>query len=916
MVITVRDPRVVVPQLPPKYVSRGRLLADLDRAADLPLTLVCAGPGTGKTALLAEWAGHVGARVAWVCPGPGDCDPARFWRLFESALAGATMSGATVPRAARPAPALLPGSALPGSALARSALPESALPGSALAGSALAGGNGAARGQPGGAATYAGRDRAQSLLRRVPDGAVPLVVIIDDAHLLDHPDVLDGLDSLVQARQPGLRLVLAACSDPLLPLHKYRLAGQLFELRAAEVAMTRDEAQAVLAAHGVALPRRDFDVLMTRTEGWTAGVRLSAMRMEGAEDPGSFARQLALDPGSIGEYLVDEVLRWQPEEHRRLLVETSFLDEVTGPLADAVTGIPGSGDILAELARCNSFVIPVDPLHTRFRYHQLFGEVLRYLLQRRAGRTVRRLNQRAAAWFAANDDPGRALYWATQAGDARRVATLLARGGFADAFVRRIDLSGLGLREFAPPPGSLQSTIASHAIEAASVDPDAAEPALERVRAWRREAPPVTDRDLMVTCDLVELVLGQRACDRAAVDAAAGRLLAASAEAAEARPPGLRAAVLLAQASAHLWHGTHEDVGALLDAALAEARRAGQDDLELEALAVTALADAFWSRTNRADQATKRAYALCKRTGLATPPALDLAAALRALVAGDLGRGALILHRIAAPREVSTDPGIAAALALGRAGVLLAQGKEAAARAILHEQASRKIPPVLGVHRDIMLADLDTARGRPRPAVALLEKYQGTEFAVLTASARARALMTQGDPRAARDCVRTVLSTPSAQTGRLTLVEAMLCDARITLQAGAPGHALEIIVRAIEVARGEIKLPFLLTGDSFTALLGRHPDVAARWPLPPRDAAPAVPLVPVPRAPRDLPDPLTPRELTILRFLATSMSAAEIAAELCLSVNTVKTHLAAIYRKLPASRRREAVLRARELELI
>jgi LuxR family maltose regulon positive regulatory protein len=200
--------------------------------------------------------------------------------------------------------------------------------------------------------------------------------------------------------------------------------------------------------------------------------------------------------------------------------------------------------------------------------------------------------------------------------------------------------------------------------------------------------------------------------------------------------------------------------------------------------------------------------------------------------------------------------------------------------------------------------------------VALLEKYQGTEYAVLTAAARARALMAQGDPRGARDCVRTVLSTPSAQTGRLTLVEAMLCDAHITLQAGAPGHALEIIVRAIEVARGEIKLPFLLAGDSFTALLGRHPDVAARWPLPPRDAPSGSPLVPVPRAPRDLPDPLTPRELTILRFLATSMSAAEIAAELCLSVNTVKTHLAAIYRKLPANRRREAVLRARELELI
>jgi LuxR family maltose regulon positive regulatory protein len=216
-----------------------------------------------------------------------------------------------------------------------------------------------------------------------------------------------------------------------------------------------------------------------------------------------------------------------------------------------------------------------------------------------------------------------------------------------------------------------------------------------------------------------------------------------------------------------------------------------------------------------------------------------------------------------------------------------------------------------------MIADLDTSLGRPRSALGLLDSYQGTKFAVLTAIARARAHLALGDQRQARDCVRSVLTTPSAQVRRLDFVAALLCDASIAMASGERGRAVEVLSQAIEAARGEIVLPFLQAGDAFAGLLIRHPDVAGRWPAPlsPAPAAPAS-AVPAPRPPRDLADPLTQRELTILRLLSTNLSTAEIAAELCLSANTVKTHLAAIYRKLSASRRREAVVRARELELI
>ena len=881
MATTFSDSLITVPLLPPRHVSRPRLLADLDRAADLPFTLLCAGPGAGKTVLLTEWAQNAKAQVAWITPGTADVAPRRFWNLLESALPD------------------LDGKDRGGAGTAPDGVPDG-VPDAVL-------------------------DPVQLLLSQVPDPATPLVVIIDDAHLLTHPDILDGLDRLARSRQQGLRLILAARSDPLLPLHKYRLAGQMAELRAADLAMTPAEIREVLAVHGVSLPKREVDVLVARTEGWAAGVRLSAMRMEGTERPGDFVSQLALDAGSIGEYLVDEVLRRLPDDHRRLLVETSFLDEVTGPLAGAVTGMTGCEDMLAGLTRDNSFVIPLDPMRTRYRYHQLFGEILRYLLQRREGQAVCQLKERAAAWFEREGDLGSAMYWAVQADDGPRVASLLARGGLADALVHRQDLSGLRLRELVPPhqpahpaepAKSAESAVAAFAVEAAVAAPEAAAAELDRLRSWQ-SGQPLTDRELLVTCDVAELLLGQKACDDRAVDGAAARLLGAPGDAKPAVTPGLRAAVLLTQASVHLWHGRHEDVGALLEEAMTEAASDGQDGLELEALSMMACLDSLWSRANRADRALQRAQAMRKVKGLGAPPALELATAVSALFSGNLGGHARAVQRIVLSGAAGADPALETAAALVLAAGLLARDQRAEPRAILQEQADRVLPPALGAYRDIMLADLETSYGRPRSALARLERSRKTKFAPVAAPAAARAHLALSDLRSARDCVRDVLASPSSQISRFTFVEALLCDARIAAAGGDEGQALEILVHAFDAARGEVVLPFHCASASFAGLLARHPGMAGQWPAGAVAEARVTPVpVPAQRITRELPDPLTPRELTILRLLATTLSTGEIADELCLSVNTVKTHLAAIYRKLPASRRREAVLRARDLELI
>jgi hypothetical protein len=215
--------------------------------------------------------------------------------------------------------------------------------------------------------------------------------------------------------------------------------------------MTPDEITEVLAIHGVTLPAQDFDLFVARTEGWVAGVRLSAMRMAGTGYPADLVSELALDPGSIGEYLTNEVLYRQPEPQRRLLIETSFLEEVTGPLADAVTGMTGCGDMLASLARENSFVIPLDAAQERYRYHQLFAEILRYLLRRQKRQGMR---------------PARARGGVVRGEWRSRQCRLLGRAGRQPAPRRQAHGPGRVRARVREPAGPVRSRLAGSAAAA------------------------------------------------------------------------------------------------------------------------------------------------------------------------------------------------------------------------------------------------------------------------------------------------------------------------------------------------------------------------------------------------------------------------------------------------------------------
>jgi LuxR family transcriptional regulator, maltose regulon positive regulatory protein len=871
------DLRLVLPPLPPRHIPRSRLISALDQAADTPLTLIAAGPGAGKTVLLSDWARHRAGPTAWLTLTPSDNQPRHLWRLFASAM--------------RASGVVSEGDAF-------TALPQS---------------------DP--------IELLDMLLTQVPNSSEPLVLVIDDAHALTNRNVLSGLDRLIRSGDRRLRLVLAARSDPLLPLHRYRLAGLMRELRAADLAMTGAETRELLAGHDVSLSDREMEILLARTEGWMAGVRLSAIRMEGTPRPADFVTDLALDHGSIGEYLIDEVLDRQPEQVRRLLVETSFLPEVTGRLADAVTGLDGCADVLGELARSNSFVIPLDHTWTRFRYHQLFRETLRYLLLRRARRLAPTLYRRAAAWYEAQDDLGNALYWAVQAGDQPNVAALLVHGGLAQAFVNGQDLASSQLSDLLPmsqPTGgdAAQATelVTAHAaIVAVTGDRDSAAHELANIYAERGDHE-VADPDVRMTADLAELIVGQRANDHVAVDAASTRLLGDAAQSgAEQLVPGLRACVLLARARMSFWDGDFDDLDAQLGDALAQAERDGLRVVQVEVLSLMALINAYLCRRKRAENAAHAARALLSEMSDDEPPAtLDLAAAMQALTKADLSAApAQVIHTAMADDVIGADPVLVGALAIRQSEILLCCGQPSEARGILEsgswDEASK--PALLRAHRDIMLARIETALGRPRGALQHVQGYKGTPFELAAAVPAAGAHLALGDLRTARNCVRRVLAGTGGPLTRGELVQAMLCDAQIALRSEDTARVLEMLVRALAVANDDIVLPFNEVADVFAPLLARHPTVAARWPTPLADQSDLARIT-APNKRQSLPESLTDRERAVLRFLTTSMSTAEISDELCLSVNTVKTHLAAIYRKLAARKRREAVLVARELELL
>jgi LuxR family maltose regulon positive regulatory protein len=379
------ETKFYVPRSGRGLVPRPRLIERLDRGTASKLTLVSAPAGFGKTTLLTEWlaAGPAAPaddrRVAWLSLDRADNDPASFWTYVIAALrtvaSGAGESALPLLQAPQPPPI------------------ETVL---------------------------------TVLLNELGTIAADIVLVLDDYHVIDARDVQDGMAFLLDHLPPGLHVVIASRADPALPLARWRARGELVEIRAAELRFTPHEAAAYLnEMMGLQLTTQDVAALEARTEGWIAALQLAALSMQGRDDVAGFIAGFAGDDRYVVDYLAEEVLQRQSDRVQAFLLQTSILDRLSGPLCDVVTGQGGGKAMLAALDRGNLFLVPLDDRRRWYRYHHLFADVLHARLLDEQPGQVPDLHRRASAWYQQNGQQSEAIGHALAAEDFERAADLV-----------------------------------------------------------------------------------------------------------------------------------------------------------------------------------------------------------------------------------------------------------------------------------------------------------------------------------------------------------------------------------------------------------------------------------------------------------------------------------------------------------
>jgi LuxR family transcriptional regulator, maltose regulon positive regulatory protein len=863
--------RFALPARPATFLRRQRLVDHLDQARETPLTLVNGAAGAGKTLLTADWAAER-QPVAWLTVEVGDRRPGVFWAYVLQALHawGAPASEAV---------------------------------------------------EPPSDATGVDQRLLATLAAELNDRDQPVILVLDEYDRLTTTEVTEQLEFVLHHAGRGLHLVLVTRTEPLLPLHRYRAAGELTEVRAAELAFTSEEAVALLELHGLSLPLHAAGALVDRTRGWAAGLRLSALAARESADPELYLKEFEADRTTVADFLLAEVLKGQPEETQDLLLRVSVLERFCPDLANALTLRTDAEVVLARLHRANAFVEHLG--HSWYQLHPLFGEILRAHLRERLPGLEPELHRRAAHWLRRCEFLPETLAHGAAASDWD-----FAAGALVDDLAIGQLFTGLrsgDLTELFSPMGPEARSPAADLVRAAG---DLSRYDLDRGLARLRSAEEhlADDAPEPAAAKLSLALLEALAARLAGCPELAERAAEKADELRQELPahlldrhPELNALLLTHLGSARLWAGHFEDARAALTAAAGSPGGASTALPREDSLEHLALLDYLNGWPGRAERRVLATVPEAERAGLPRPSGSGIGQLVLAAVAVDrheLGRAQALLDETAQPPPGTRDPVMAAGRALATARLLLVRGKaRAAVEAADPAVAAAVVSPWAAGYEALFASAAHLAEGRPDEAAEVLQGVTGDQpvcaveaAAIQVAAGRASAAI------GLLDSIRTAGRPGPAVTVRAALVRAQAAQC-----AGDTDTARKLVTQALLDARQErLRRPFLDAGAWIRPLLATPAlhELAAGWLTPglPRHGGQSGPESPSP--PPLVEVELSGRERDVLERLARMMSTEEVAADLYVSVNTVKTHLKSVYRKLAVNRRGDAVRRARDLRLL
>ena len=968
-----------MPPQRPNLVARPRLLARLDEGVHLgrKLTLVSASAGFGKTTLLSEWlhrrrGGETASslRVAWLSLDEGDNDLPRFLAYVIAALQGFDphLGEAALAALQSPQPPAI-------ESLLTSLINEIA----SLQGEPVGSPAGRSEMPPSEPVGPPGNRKGCPDVSLSADDPVvgapgnrkgcPYVLVLDDYHVVEAQPIHSALAFLLDHLPPRLHLVIASRADPPLPLPRLRVRNELTELRAVDLRFSSSEAASFLnEVMGLDLATADVAALEERTEGWIAGLQVAALSMQGRQDTEGFVKAFTGSHRYILDYLVEEVLERQPRRVQSFLLQTAVLDRLTAPLCAAVwdessdltqdrqqeTGEqPGrsvtlrppadSQSLLETLEQANLFIVPLDDERRWYRYHRLFGDLLRARLRQQVGQEgVATLHRRAAGWYEEQGALDEAIKHGLAGDDAAHVARILQDHGMALlmggalAPLRRwlAMLSEELIRD------SVRLCVLHAWVLLLTGEGAAVEPRLQRAEqltssATTAAAAAAAVGDLPGHVAAIRAYLAGQRADLPATIELANRALGLL----DAESLGIRAVVTFVLGGAYLMSGDVEAAAEAMAQAGALGRQGGNIHVGVPALNALAAIRMQQGQLRQVRETTGQALRMAtSASGIPLPIGAGALAALAELSMESDDLDSALAHARSSV-ELSEQWGNSDTLCssyLTLAQILLLLDDPAAARDALHKAeqmaCSLVVTPQFATHLRAGWARLHLAEGDRADLERWLQdggpEHPGPS-APVAAMALARVKLALGQQGEALSVLLPLLDMARAHGLAGIVIEGLALEAMIHQAAGAEDRALAALEEALALAEpeGYLRL-FLNEGPPMARLLRMaakrgvtpayvsrllaHFEGASEDERPMTEEPPSSAVI----HPSSLVEPLSDRELQVLHLVAGGASNQQIAQDLFIAVSTVKSHLNSVYGKLGVKNRTQAVARARELGLL